>query len=387
MKTIKQHLCTPGPTEIPPQVFAAMGQPTLHHRTPVFERIFKSALERYQSMLGGEHETIFLACSGSGAMEASLANAVKAGDTIIYVNAGKFGERWGEIGQALALKTIEIKAVSGTSPTLEVIERTLRAHPEAKAFCVQYTESSTALLHPVPEISALVKRVAPEMLILVDAISALATLEIPLAKLPIDILIGASQKALMLPPGLAMISISPRAWDIIEANPRRSLYFDLPLERKAHKKSTSAWTPAMNIICGLESSLTMLADEGFDNVYRRHAIAAEAARSGILALGLTLLSPDHPAPGVTAALVPDKIDGEKMRDFIFANCGIQLAGGQEELKGRIIRIGHMGYMNAFDVLVALSGIELGLEKFGHTFERGVAVRAAQQVVAMHGGVI
>lgn len=386
MKNLKEHIFTPGPTHIPARVFAAMAQSTLHHRTETFERVFESAKRRYQSLVGGEHETIFLASSGSGAMEAALANSTKSGDKVIYVNAGKFGERWGDISQALSLNAVEIRAESGSSPALNVIEETVRQNLDARAFCVQYTESSTALLHPVPEISALVHKIAPQMLVIVDAISAVGTLDIPLDKLPIDILIGASQKALMLPPGLSILSINKRGWEAIEAVPRRSLYFNLPLERAAHKKSTSAWTPAMNIILGLDCSLEMIEAEGKERAFKRHAVAAEAARAGIAALSLELLSPKYPAPGVTAALIPSSIDGEKVRSAIFDQYGMQMAGGQEELKGRIIRIGHMGYMNAFDMLIALSGLELGLLAAGYALKPGAAVAAAQAVIAKNGGV-
>lgn len=386
MKNLKEHLFTPGPTHIPQQIFAAMAQSTLHHRTERFEHVFDSAKQQYQKLVGGEHETIFLASSGSGAMEAAIANAVKPGEKIIYINGGKFGERWGDIARALNIEAIEIFAEPGSSPSAETIAEVVKQHADARAFCVQYTESSAALLHPVPAISTQVHALAPEMLIIVDAISAVGTLDIPLAELPIDILIGASQKALMLPPGLSILSINQRAWKVIESIPRRSLYFNLPEERKAHRKSTSAWTPAMNIILGLDCSLSMLSEEGFPRVFRRHAIAAEAARAGITALGLPLLAAAHPAPGVTAALLPESIDAEKVRDYLFSHYGMQVAGGQDQLKGRIIRIGHMGYMNVFDVITALSGFELSLLHFGLSFEPGISLKAAQQVIIKHGGV-
>ena len=385
MKQIKEYLFTPGPTHIPSQVFAAMAQSTLHHRTEVFERVFESARARYGRLVGGEHETIFLASSGSGAMEAALVNLVKPGEKIIYINAGKFGERWGDIAKAQGVAAIEIKADLGSSPALETITSVIKNNLDARAFCVQYTESSTALLHPVPEICALVRTLAPEMITVVDAISALATLNIPLSTLPIDILVGASQKALMLPPGLSILSINARAWKIIESIPRRSLYFDLPLERKAHAKATSAWTPAMNIILGLDCSLAMLEEEGYERVFSRHAIAAQAARNGIKALGLDLLSPIFPAPGVTAAILPKSIDAEKVRTHLFSHFGIQVAGGQDELKGRIFRIGHMGYMNAFDVMTALSGVEMTLASFGYSFEHGASLKAAQDIIISHHG--
>ena len=224
------------------------------------------------------------------------------------------------------------------------------------------------------------------MLIIVDAISAIATLDIPLATLPIDILVGASQKALMLPPGLSILSINKRAWDVIDSIPRHSLYFNLPLERKFHQKSTSAWTPAMNIILGLDCTLRMLEEEGKENVFRRHAIAAEATRAGLTALGLSLLSPHNPAPGVTAAKLPSTIDGEKARVHMYDKFGLLIAGGQEELKGKIIRIGHMGYMNAFDSLIALSALEMSLAHHGYSLTPGTAVKSAQEVIARNGSV-
>lgn len=384
MAPFKEHLFTPGPTHIPLRVFEAMARPTLHHRTETFRKIFRSALDGMKWLVESPNDPIFLASTGTGAMEAALTNTCVAGDTIISVNAGKFGERWKEIGDRLGLTTIEIKAPSGSSPDLHEIEAVVRKHPQAKAFCVQYCESSTAVLHPVPEICAVVRKAAPGMLTVVDAISALATLPISLRELPVDILVGASQKALSLPPGLSMLFLSDRAWEIVDRTPPRSLYFDLRVERSSHSKDTTAWTPAMNIILGLNATIAALREEGLEKTYARHRCASQAAVAGFQALGLEILGGPFAAPSLTAAFTPESVDAEKLRSHMVSHSGIRIAGGQDELKGRIVRIGHMGYMNYFDVLTALSGLEISLRAFGQKITPGSAVSAALAAIGSNG---
>jgi serine---pyruvate transaminase len=360
-RSMKEYLFTPGPTSIPDRIFSAMAKGTMHHRTKEFESEFVEALKGIQWLTGASETPILLAASGTGAMEASLLNVVSPGDKVMVINAGVFGERWVKICQKLGLVPIELKAPPGESVPLHDIEEALKANPDTKAFAVQYTETSTTVNHPVPEIGAVLRKNAPDVLYFVDAVSSLATIPISLPKLGIDVLVGGSQKGLMLPPGLSMVVMSARAWAAVRSKKSRTLYFDLLAERSAHEKGTTAWTPAMNLILGLNETFRMFKEEGIENVYKRHAELAKAARQALKALGFKLLTEKYPSTGVTGAYPPGEVDAEKLRETIQRDSGVKIAGGQDQLKGKIIRIGHMGYVNRFDILTAISSIELALK--------------------------
>lgn len=377
---LKEHLLTPGPTQIPLRVLQAMSQPQIHHRTKDFEKIFRATLDGFKWLVESDNDPVFLACTGTGAMEAALLNSCDPGDKVIVINAGKFGERWSKIAARLGLKTVEITAAAGESPTLEQIEKAVRANADAKALCVQYCETSTAVMHPVPTIGAALQKTAPDMLYIVDAVSALGTLSISMKKDHIDILVAGSQKGLMLPPGLAMLTLSERAWQRAEKVKSRSFYFDLLSERKAHRQDTTAWTPAISIILGLHESLQLFREEGLENVFARHRTVAKAVRSAMEALGLTLLGASFPSPGVTAAFVPAGMDADKLRSALLAASGVRIAGGQDELQGKIIRVGHMGYVDTTEIIGALGALELGLKLCGHVVTLGSGVAAALEVI-------
>ena len=360
----KEYLLTPGPTWVPDRIFAAMQRPTMHHRTAEFEREFQEAIEGIKWLTGGLETPVLLASSGTGAMEAALLNALAPGDKLLVLNAGVFGKRWVNIAQRLELTPVELKAEPGDSAPLPQIEEELRRHPDVKAFCVQYVETSTTVLHPVPQIAEIVRAYAPDCLFVVDAVSALATLDIPVEKLGIDVLVAGSQKGLMLPPGLALLVLSGRAWRTVEAQKRRSLYFDLPAQRTAHRKNTSAWTPALNLILGLNESLRMLREEGLAQVYARHALLARATREALRALEFKLLADQYPSPGVTGGFPPPGIAADTLRTQMLSSYGVRIAGGQAALEGKIVRIGHMGYVGPFDILTAIAALELSLSKLG-----------------------
>ncbi len=376
----KEYLFTPGPTWVPERIFRAMARPTMHHRTKEFELEFAAALEGLRWIVGAKELPILLASSGSGAMEAALLNLCAAGEKIIVVNGGVFGERWTKIGQKLGLRCEEIKVEAGKTVDIAQLEQTLQAHGDARAFCIQYTETSTTVLHPVAEILSAVRRIAPQMYFVADAISALLTLPISFQDLDLDVVVGGSQKGFMLPPGLSMLFLSARAWQRAEANKARSLYFDLIAERKAHANNTSAWTPAMNLILGLNEAIRMIKEEGLAQVYARHALLARATRAGLAASGFTLLAPQNPAPGVTGAYPPEVIDPEGLRKTLLTQSGVRIAGGQGTLQGKIIRIGHMGHINHFDIITALSAIELALHKTPAAISGSAGIRAALEVI-------
>lgn len=358
--TIKEILLTPGPTHVPPAVLQAMNQPTLHHRTETFKRYFRQATESLKELLRTDNDPIFIAGSGTAAMEASLLNTCAKGDHILYINAGKFGERWGDIAERLSLIASEFRVKWGDPLNTEELSEFLNKHKDTKCVCLQYCETSTAAELPIEKIAIQIRKVAPNALIIVDAISAVGTRPIYPNKQNIDILVGAGHKGLMLPPGLAFVVLSQAAWNRADSIKVPSLYFDLKIERAQAKQSTTAWTPAMNHIVGLSASLTQIKNEGEDNVYERHRILSNATKTAIKALGLKVYSSQSPSNAVTAAVMPDGIDGELVRKIMREKWNVRIAGGQEELKGKIVRFGHMGYVSPSDILAGISAFESSL---------------------------
>ncbi|MBL1353038.1 MAG: alanine--glyoxylate aminotransferase family protein [Zetaproteobacteria bacterium] len=378
---IKQYLLSPGPTAVPEQVLLRMASPMIHHRTPQFSAIFAETRSMLQEIHKTTSDTLMLACSGSGAMEAAVMNICTPGDTMIYVNGGKFGERWGKIAAKHGIHAVEIKVAWGDAVTIEAVQSALSQNPEAKAVFVQASETSTTTEHPIKEIAALTKDM--HCLTVVDAITALGVIDMPMDDWGLDIVISGSQKALMLPPGLATMGISKKAWGIIEVSKGcNTFYFDLLTERKNQQagKDTTAWTPAASLIIGLNEVLKMMLAEGLDELYARHAILAEGARAGFNALGMKLVS-SKPASSATGAFIPESVDGAAFVTYLRDTMGVTFAGGQDDLKGKIIRVAHLGYYDVFDVCITMSAVEIALNRFGYPVQMGVGVGAAQTVLA------
>jgi aspartate aminotransferase-like enzyme len=374
---IKQYLLSPGPTPIPNEVALAMSQTMVHHRTPQFNAIFEEARRGLRTLFGSKNDVIMLASSGTGAMEAAVANLFSPGDKVLVINGGKFGERWLNIADAFALKALEVKVEWGKPVKADEVERQLKAHPDLQGVLVQASETSTTTLHPVKEIANLTRH-GP--LLLVDGVTAVGVLPLPMDSWGIDVLVTGSQKALMLPPGLGFIALSDRAWKNTKKAKLPRFYFDLNLERKNQQKGSGAFTPAVSLIFGLRTSLEMIAREGLDRVYARHARMARATRAAATALGLELLAPESPSPAATGVILPDGLDGDQLLDYLRDEMGVTLAEGQDQLKGKIIRIAHVGYMGAFDVITAIAALEMALRKFGVELPFGHGVAAAQEVL-------
>ena len=376
----KHYLLSPGPTAVPERVQLAMAAPMIHHRTPQFSRIFAETREMLREVFQTEQDPILLASSGTGAMEAALVNLCSPGDVVIYVNGGKFGERWGKIAQKHGLVPVEISVPWGEAVDPAAIEQALAEHPEARAVCVQASETSTTTEHPVREIAEIVARRENTALI-VDAITALGVVDLPMDAWGLDAVISGSQKAFMLPPGLAMIACSEKYWRLAEGARCGRFYFDLLAERKAQAKGsdTTAWTPAVSLIIGLHEVLRMMLEEGLDTLFRRHAILAEAARAGVQALGLELIS-KRPATSATGAFIPEGIAGGAFVKYLRDKMGVTFAGGQDQFKGKIVRIAHLGYYDVFDIVIAMAALEMALARFGHPVEFGQGVAAAERVL-------
>ncbi len=374
---IKQYLLAPGPTPIPNEVALAMAETMIHHRTPQFNKIFLEVREGLKDLFGTKNDVLVLASSGTGAMEAAVTNLFSPGEKVLVVNGGKFGERWLEISKAFGLQPIDLKVEWGKPVALEAIEQSLKANPDIQAILVQASETSTTTWHPVEKIAKLTKN-GP--LLIVDGVTAVGVKRVPMEEWGIDALVTGSQKAMMLPPGLGFIALSERAWARTAKAKLPRFYFNLNLERKNQQKGSGAFTPAVSLVFGLRASLELMRKEGLDNVYARHERMARATRAAAKALGLRLLAPESPSPAATGIWTPEGMNADKLLDFFRDTMQITFAEGQDQLRGKAIRIAHVGYMGAFDVVTAIAALEMGLRKFGAEVKFGQGVAAAQEIL-------
>lgn len=375
---IKNYLIAPGPTPVPARVALAMAQPMIHHRTPQFSAIFAETKALLKELYQTAEDVLMLASSGTGAMESAVTNLFSPGEQVLTVNGGKFGERWGKLASRFGLKNVEIKVEWGQAVRVADIRAALDANPDIRAVFVQASETSTAVLHPIEEIAALTR--SRDVLLVVDGITAVGVVEVPMDRWGIDVLVTGSQKALMLPPGMAVIALSARAWERTAKATIPRFYFDLAKERDSLAKDTTAWTPAISLVIGLREALTMMKEEGWQQVFARHDRLARATRAAAAALGLALVAPDAPSPGLTGIHVPETVPGGKLVAYLRDKMGVTFAGGQDQLKGKVVRIAHMGHMGAFDTITAIAAFEMALRHFGHDVRLGTGVAAAQEVL-------
>lgn len=374
----KRYLLAPGPTPVPESALLAMAQPMIHHRTPQFSEIFKEAAELLKYVFQTKQDVLILASSGTGAMEGSIVNLYSPGDEVIVVNGGKFGERWGKISEAYGLKVHWINVEWGKAVDPAAVKNLLDSNPDIKGVLVQASETSTTASHPVKELAAITKD--RNCLLIVDGITAVGVVNLPMDEWGIDVLVSGSQKAFMLPPGLAFVALSEKAWKFQESAKCPKFYFDFKKERKNLKDNTTAYTPAASLIIGLREAMKMVQAEGLENTFKRHDRLARATRAAVQALGLKMLAPDCPSGAATGVFVPEGVDGGKLVKYLRDEVGVTLAGGQDHLKGKILRIAHLGYIDTFDIIIAISAIEMALRKFGHKVEFGKGVAAAQEIL-------
>lgn len=374
----KKYLLAPGPTPVPEAALLAMAQPMIHHRTPQFSEIFKETAELLKYVFQTKQDVLILAASGTGAMEGSIVNLYSPGDEVIVVNGGKFGERWGKISEAYGLKVHWIPVEWGKAVNPADVKKVLDANPKVKGILVQASETSTCAAHPIKELAALTKD--KECLLIVDGITAVGVVDLPMDEWGIDVLVSGSQKAFMLPPGLAFVALSEKAWKFQETAKCPKFYFDYKKERKNLKDNTTAYTPAVSLICGLREALKQIQAEGLQNVFKRHDRLARATRAACRALGLKELAPESPSNAATGVFVPEGVDGGKLVKYLRDEVGVTMAGGQDHLKGKILRIAHLGYVDTFDIIIAISSIEMALTKFGHKVQFGKGVAAAQEIL-------
>lgn len=376
---LKRYLLAPGPTQVPPEVLLAMAKPIIHHRGPEFATLFGEVRQDLKWLFQTANDVLILASSGTGGMEGSVANFLSPGDKALVVNGGKFGERWGKICKTFGVQVTEIKVEWGQAVDPALIADALKKDPSIKAVYVQASETSTGAAHDVKKIGELVKNYADTILV-VDAITALGVFDIQTDAWGLDVVVTGSQKALMLPPGLAFVSVSQKAWRLAEKAKNGAFYFDYKKERDSQAKNQTAYTPAVSMILGLQEVLKMLKAEGLEAMFGRQAQLARAMREGAKAAGLSLLAKDSPSDAVTAILAPEGVDGQAIYKNLRVQYGITAAGGQDHLKGKIFRISHMGYADRFDVIMALAATEMVLKGLGHPVTLGSGVGRAQELL-------
>jgi aspartate aminotransferase-like enzyme len=348
----KYQLMAPGPTPVPPNVLLAMAQPMIHHRTPEYDALFAEVRAGLKRLYQTKGDVLPFASSGTGSMEAAVANTLSAGDTVLLLRAGKFAERWEEICQAYGVTVVPLSAPFGDTVPDAAFAEALRRRPEA--------------------------------ILIVDAVSSLGIADLQMDAWGVDVVVSGSQKGLMLPPGLSFSAVSQKAWGHVRTSRLPKYYFDFTAEAKSVAKGEAHFTPAVSIMLGLREVLRMLEAEGLANVFRRHDRLARATRAGVEALGLEIFAKATPSPALTPVVAPAGLDSEKILATFSSSHNITIAGGQGEMKGKVFRLGHMGYVAEFDVIAALAALEQVLQELGHPVDFGASVRAAQKIFVERG---
>jgi serine---pyruvate transaminase len=368
---MKRHLFTPGPTPVPPQVLAAMAEPIVHHRSPDYRPIFRSCLDRLTEVFRTAREPLMFTASGTGAMDSAVANVTQPGDRVVVVSAGNFGQRWVQIAQAYECDVDVVEYEWGETPAAEDLAARLSELGGARAVLMTQSETSTGVVADVRALAAASSEAGA--LSVVDAISSLGAVPLETDEWGIDVIVSGSQKALMTPPGLAFAAASHGT----DGGRARSYYFDWERNRKAQEKLDAAFTPAVSLVMALDVALGLLLEDGLEAAFERHVRLGRACREGAKAMGLELFSPDDDSSAVvTAVKMPDGVEAGEVVLSLRDRFGITLAGGQGPVKGKIVRIGHIGWFDVFDITTALAGLELALSEAGADIERGTAVSRA-----------
>jgi len=369
----KRYLLTPGPTPVPPEVLAAISQPIIHHRGSDFKPIYERSLTRLREVFRTDQDVLVFGAAGTGAMESAVANLCSPGERVLVVSAGHFGERWRSIASAYGAEVEALEYEWGEIPSAEDVAARLQELGGAKAVFITHSETSTGVVCDLQSLAAAVSEQGA--LSVVDAVSSLGAVPLETDGWGLDVVVSGSQKALMTPPGLAMTSVSERAWAGRGEAPR--FYFDWERTQKGQAALNAPFTPPVSLVAGLDVALGILLDQGLDAVFERHVRLGRACREGAKAMGLELFSPDDDRSAVVTAIrAPDGIDATELVRSLRDRFGITIANGQGVLKGKIFRIGHIGYFDVFDITTALAAVEVVLADLGAELERGVAVTRA-----------
>lgn len=370
-------LLAPGPTQVPEDARQAMSRELIHHRTPQFAQVIREIGERMRWLYQTEQPVLMLTCSGTGAFEAAMINFTKRSDKILCVGGGKFGERWAEIARAYGMQVIDYTLPWGQAADPAVLDAMLDEHPDCAMVTISASETSSGVFHPMEQISAVVRK-RDDVLFAVDGITAVGVHPMPMDAWGMDILVTGSQKALSVPPGLAFVGASERAWARYKTSDHPKYYFDLGRERKKQAEAQTAFTPAITIALATVEVLRRMQAEGHEAIFARHTLHAKAAQAALVAMGLELFT-DAPTFATTAALVPEGISAPAVTKACRDMFDVTIAGGQDHLKPRLIRIGHLGYISRHDMIAGISAVELALRQAGHAVEPGAGVAAAQRV--------
>jgi aspartate aminotransferase-like enzyme len=377
----KQRLLTPGPTPLYPPALHAMMASDIHHRTEDFRMVYRACLSDLKEVMGTAHDVLMFAASGTGAMDAAVSNLFSSGDRVIVCSAGKFGERWAEIAKAYGLHANVLAVPYGQVVTPAQVEAALRAEPRTRGVFVQASETSTGAAHDVRGMAAAVANTGA--IFVVDAITGLGTMPLDIEGWSLDVVIGGSQKAFMIPPGLAFLSMSPKAWKHADGATLPHYYFDLKKEKKSGDAGESSWTPSTALILALAEALRYVKRIGMANLIANAQMLAEATRAAALKLRLELFSPGSPGSSVTAIKAPPGLESGVIVKEFRDRFGAVIANGQGSMKGRIFRIAHLGYFDFMDLFAVVAALEIILRKHGHAVELGAGVAAVEQVYTAH----
>ncbi|QKY68364.1 alanine--glyoxylate aminotransferase family protein [Lentibacillus sp. CBA3610] len=379
----QQFLRIPGPTPIPPSVNGAMSQPMIGHRDQETNDLLHTIKPKLKPVFGTDQDVLIISGSGTAGLEAAVVNAVQPGDEVLVIVTGAFGDRFAQICTEYGIATHRIDIEWGEAIEPESIQEYLKKHPDIKAVFATFCETSTGVLNPVQEVGQVIQQHS-DALFIVDGVSGIGGVNMEMDAWGIDILITGSQKALMLPPGLTFMAVSERAWNVIEKNDRPSFYFDLTKYRDQLANDSTPFTPALSLLFGLKQVLELLDQEGLETTFSRHRQMMNMTRAAFQALSIPLLTNAQAASPTVTAIKADDFDPDTLRNVLKNEFGLLTAGGQKHLKGRIFRIGHMGYCSPADILQTISIIEIALNKIGKPIELGKGTRAAQEIMLSGG---
>jgi serine---pyruvate transaminase len=381
----KRYLMTPGPTPVPPEVLAELARPVIHHRERDYREIYKRCLRRLGEVYRTEHDVLMFTSSGTGALESAVANLTSPGDRQLVLSAGNFGERWAGIAKAFGADLVHIRLEWGETPEPEDLRTALTDAGDIRVVYLTHSETSTGVVCDVQSLAAVAKDAGA--LVVVDAVSSLGAVPLETDAWGIDVVVSGSQKALMTPPGVAFVSVSPAAREAAARSTAQRFVFDWERTSKAQATLDAPFTPAVSIVRALDVALGLLLEEGLEGAFDRHARLGRACREGAKAMGLELFSPDEDRSAVVTAIrAPDGVDATEVVSALRDRFGITIANGQGSLKGKIFRIGHIGWFDVFDITAALAAVELVLADAGADIERGIAVTRALDAWAEHAAV-
>jgi aspartate aminotransferase-like enzyme len=357
------QLRIPGPTPCPPEVLAAMGWPMMNHRGPEFKKMLHEVTDKLKLVYQTKSDLYILTGSGTGGLEAAVVNMLSPGDKVLSVSIGVFGDRWANIARTFGADVIPLNYEWGKAADPDAIGDAIKANPDIKAVMVTHNETSSGVTNNLEPIARVVKEAGK--LLLVDAVSSLSSIDLPVDKWRCDVVITGSQKGWMVPPGLAMVSVSPEAWQAFEKAKMPRFYWDFGKAKSYYEKGENPWTPAVSVVFALSVSLDMILKEGLQNVFRRHARIGQMTRDGIKALGLIMFADEKYASNTVSSIsIPEGVDGKKLRQLMQSEHGIVLAGGQQRLDGKIFRIGHLGMVSEKEIEDLLKALEDVLPRAG-----------------------